>query len=631
MITFPSELNVELKQGINIIFGGNHSGKTTLVNSIKYSLFGLSWDRNQDGLEGRYFSNRINEAKKKSLEITSTFNIKSKAVLVKRIIYTSGKVDLKATLSSGMNESISHSGESITSEENYKSKLRENMGLIFEEQIKFVPDLLIADENRLPVLWKDDLESIISSFLISNKSTNKIRLLDHQFSKTKTELERIEQKNVQLLHRRSNNSQIIGTLKNKESNLEKTSKKEVDLSDQEIEKEFEDAKTELTFLDKSIDGLNMEMQSELLRRSKMQGEINSDQGKMLRLRQDQQALNTELMKVFLNPEDPRSTHLGRAFYYDKTCPFCSSDISVEVQYRLDQRKCPICGIGNLSAIRIDNADAVNEKLTKIEHENEELIKIVTSYQESIADCNKNIEKISLDLVNCRNKRETIFRKINTLAGFEEILHHKKVLREELEDWEKKMEMIDNEIETNQIQIKSIKYELERINDLKIKTKDEIKTETSKQVLKIKEAFSEFTNEATNGELSCHFNIDFLPVLNGRTVFYPEQCSQFERTTMDIGFRVAFLSVFAELTNTTPTVILETPDEVTDEAYIPYFYEALIKFSANLSMVITTVRLNSLEKLLEKNKGNLINLLSKGTLTQRKYYALPLQAFISGSL
>ena len=190
------------------------------------------------------------------------------------------------------------------------------------------------------------------------------------------------------------------------------------------------------------------------------------------------------------------------------------------------------------------------------------------------------------------------------------------------------------IATLDASMKKVEVELGKISELQERTRRAMKTESSKALAKIRNKFSKFVITATNGELSAELSQDFIPILGGRSVFEPEQASQFERTLMDIAFRVALLSLIAERTNTKPSLVLETPDEVTDDAYVPYLAEAILNVSNDLSVIVTTVNSEMMKHLLKGYDQNertrrMVNLVSKGTLTQRRFYELPLNSYLGG--
>ena len=239
---------------------------------------------------------------------------------------------------------------------------------------------------------------------------------------------------------------------------------------------------------------------------------------------------------------------------------------------------------------------------------------------------------SLDGVRAGENDRVI--KINEFNVIGENLQKKDVMAKELSEIQDQINFSEKTIAKLDTDIKTIEKELEQITQLQDKTKTVMKSESSKLVGEIRKAFSKFVNTATNGELSAELSQDFIPVLSGRSVFDPEQSSQFERTLMDIAFRVALLSTLAEITNTKPSLVLETPDEVTDVAYVPYLVEAILTVSSSLSIIVTTVNSAMMKQFLEgynrdDKKGHLINLVSKGTLTQRKFYELPLQSYLGG--
>src|SRR5438132_2427801 len=135
LTTFPMNLQMHPLPGINVIFGGNYSGKTTIVNSVKFGLFGLTLHRDEEETSARYFGSRIRESERKSMDITSTFSLNRLVVTVKRKLFASGPqsidvqiVDPDAAPGGGIVESHNTSRD-------YLASFTRMMGLDSREEI----------------------------------------------------------------------------------------------------------------------------------------------------------------------------------------------------------------------------------------------------------------------------------------------------------------------------------------------------------------------------------------------------------------------------------------------------------------------------------------------------------------
>jgi hypothetical protein len=144
------------------------------------------------------------------------------------------------------------------------------------------------------------------------------------------------------------------------------------------------------------------------------------------------------------------------------------------------------------------------------------------------------------------------------------------------------------------------------------------------LLKVSTRFGEFVRIATNGELSAELSADMVPSLRGIRIHAPEDASLFERTLLDMGFRIAVISCLAEIVGARPFLVFETPDEISDEAYLPYLARALAKFCEGMSIVITSSSTLFTKEVLQayppaNMKEHFIDLSGSGSLTQKSYY------------
>ena len=626
MTTFPQDLRISFDEGINVIFGGNHSGKTTIVNSIKYGVFGLSWNQAVEGVEKRYFSQRIKEINKKSLEISAVYNLESKTTTVNRTVFSSGTAEIEAFTHDSSKELSLSPAKCIRREKDYYEALRQNMKVGDIEQLRFLANLIFADESRQFVLWTKSLEDLVLNLIVSPEIHDRLLLIESQLNRARKDLDKIFQDKEQLLKKNSERKRFSEFLN------ERLKENQGSIIEKYVE-EYKTAKKELEDYRIKRAELNEALQNKLNERSKLQTQLNDNQKYLLDLEINTENLDKELVKAFLNPDDPKKAHFGRYFYYEKKCPFCSADLSYEISSRVENKKCPICGKGELIDTKVD-METTGQKLKELDEEKKKMNKLNCEIQKDLQDASKKIEALTRSLDGVRAGENDRVIKINEFNVIEENLQKKDVMAKELSEIQDQINFSEKTIAKLDTDIKTIEKELEQITQLQDKTKTVMKSESSKLVGEIRKAFSKFVNTATNGELSAELSQDFIPVLSGRSVFDPEQSSQFERTLMDIAFRVALLSTLAEITNTKPSLVLETPDEVTDEAYVPYLVKAILTVSSSLSIIVTTVNSAMMKQFLEgynrdDKKGHLINLVSKGTLTQRRFYELPLQSYLGG--
>jgi hypothetical protein len=168
-------------------------------------------------------------------------------------------------------------------------------------------------------------------------------------------------------------------------------------------------------------------------------------------------------------------------------------------------------------------------------------------------------------------------------------------------------------------------ELSEIESL-LRKGEEVARNRSREVFsKVATRYSEFARLATNGELDVRLGSDMVPSLEGRKIYSKDDASQFERTILDIGFRVALLSTFAEQRGQTPFLVLETPDETCDESYLEYFAHALRTFASNICLLVTSSSTEFMRMLLKdcpasEKRLRLVDLSGTGTSTQKSYYS-----------
>jgi DNA repair exonuclease SbcCD ATPase subunit len=627
MTTFPQDLHIRFKKGINVIFGGNYSGKTTIINSLRYGIFGLSWGHRVENIEKRYFASRVKEIGRKSLDIDLIYYVRRMTMNVHRTVFSSGSADIEAKVSKGSGKSISALVANINHQKEYADSLSKYMGLLTEGQLRSIPNLIFADEDRKPILWVGNLEDFILGLLTSSENASKLQWIESQITKVKNNLDKLHQDRDQISRKISDNKRI-------QEFLSESLRKIKEIGIEKYAKEYKKTELELQRCRNELTEINNKLQAKLTKKSGLLSQLEGNQRTLLDLKAHLDKLETDFVKATLNPDDPKEVQIVRNLYYGRKCPLCLSDLSTEIDHRKEQRLCYLCGKGRLTAYKVDKIQKINQEVLNLNNKENELCARINGLQVDLNTIDSEIEKITKSSREGQTKSTKLSARITELKGIEENLHRKEVVSKDLEDMQTQINnnlKLVAEIEDN---IDRVTSEIEKANQLYDKTKTAMRIEIDSALGKIREKFSRFVDLATSSEVTGELSPNFIPKLNGRSIYYPESVSQFERTIMDYAFRISLLSTFAESTKTYPSLAIETPDEVADESYIPHLAKAIQDFSSNLSIIITTVDTEMMKCLLSNykrsdRKKRLIDLISKGTLTQRKFYQRPLYGYLSG--
>lgn len=627
MTTFPQDKRISFDKGINIIFGPNRSGKTTIVNSIRYGVFGMSLCHIPEGVEIQYFSSRVNGALRKSLDISIVYDIQSVTTTVQRVIFSSGSPTIEANTALPLGMNLAKPPKYFQKEKDYDNFLSEQIG-INSENLSRITDLLFAEEGgRQTFLWTKNLERFVLDLLTSSDSSFKLRKADEDLRNAKDQSKSLEETKRQVLSQ-INDKQIEQKLI--KNDLERLEKSDIGKLIEEHDKlviALQDyrnkiAKNTSTLEQKVNDKLALMRQIEAISNKNHEIEVAKN-----RLKED--AIN-----AFLNSGDPDEYHLARCIYNDKKCPMCYTDMAKQIDGRLQSQKCPLCGEGQIPGDK-KTIDEVEIRIKQIERTQQELAKKEMSLKEEMDNLEKEIHIINENLQVSRNIEHDTIEKINVSNASGEQLLRKQIMVRKLDEIESAIQESLAKEEHLGRDIENEKQSIDILEKVFSDTIQACKTESNNLLLEVKQRFQSFVNLATNGEISATLSQQLVPTLDGRSAFHPFVIATSEKILMDYAFRIALLSTIAEKDNKVATLMLETPDEGIDEAFVPYFAKALAKYSANLSLVITTFNSTMVEVLLEENDSmpkiarKLINLLpTEGTLTQKKHYEPKLVKYFS---
>ena len=353
-------------------------------------------------------------------------------------------------------------------------------------------------------------------------------------------------------------------------------------------------------------------------------------GELATLQNQERALISEIedlkgakYRAILKSTDPEDIHITKHLIHEKRCPYCDANLAPEISKREEEHLCFLCGnkIGSPEAKGIPE---LNLQISSKEQElrlNLESVKTLIS-QLSAAD--EELATLDEEIKQTLLKDKEYSQQLEGLSQVNQYRIRANLVDENLKAIVERLRTDSLEYERLENSTTSLKNEVTEIENLQRKGEELAKTRSREIFNAVSSKFSEFSRLATNGEMEARLGDDMIPTLQGRSIYSVEDASQFERTILDVGFRIALLSTIAEIANSTPFLVLETPDETADESYVNHLAKALTKVSPNISLLITSSNtdftktlLSSLPELERKNR--FLDLSGVGTSTQKSYY------------
>jgi DNA repair exonuclease SbcCD ATPase subunit len=617
LTTFQHDLNVRPLVGMNVIFGGNYCGKTTIVNAIKFGLFGLTLNRTNEEVSARYFASRIKMRERNSLDVIASFMLGKRLVTAKRTLYSSGSgeldvqiVDAAATPSGGVIGSFSTSHD-------YQGALCEMMGLDSEEEVEFVLNLLLADEDRHTILWHEDCERMVLKLLIPQQEYAQLGWLEREIEKKKSEVDTVST-NAQAVAKRIDQEETVARFL--ESNADRLKL----ASSDEVLQRMAHLRSQRDALSEQLQKLRGEMANALEAKSSKLKELAMLESEKNVVVAKIDSIRIEKYKAILRSGDPEGIHIVKYLIYEKRCPFCEADMGAAVTERETNHLCVFCGNEIGAPHGIHGIDELNKAIEDEEkHENQS--------KQALLQTKSEIDEIDAALKGIEAKAHSVQEEeYEVLSGLRQL--------KETEDLEQQALVVGRELQSVREKIKEDNFEHERLNKSLEKLRTELmetqqllekgsdlaRNKMSEVFARVNTQFAKFVRGATNGELEAELSPDMLPSLKGRKIFEVDDVSQFERMVLDAGFRIAVISCLAETAGLKPLIVFETPDDIADESYLRHLARTLVDFGRDLSILVTSSNTTFTKALLEDydsaaRKLRLLDLSVSGTMTQKSYY------------
>lgn len=616
LTTFQHDLDLHPLVGINVIFGGNYSGKTTIVNAIKFGLFGLTLNRTDEGVSARYFASRIKERERNSLDVITSFMLGKRLVTAKRTLYSSGSGDLDVQVVDPTATPAGGVVGSYSTSHDYQRALCEMMSLESNKEVEFVLNLLLADEDRHTILWHEDCERMVLKLLVPQQEYAQLDWLEREIEKKRAEISTVST-TAQAVSKRLEQEETVARF------LESGSEKmKLDRSDETVKK--------ITSLRSQRDALTEQLQKSHREMARKLDAKSTKLSELTKLQSDRDAalakidsIELEKYKAILHSDDPEGIHIVKHLIHEKSCPFCQADLSATIAERESRRLCIFCG-HEIGAPSIRGIEELNRTIAEERKHEQKLKQSMLQTMSEISEIDATTRKIEAETHSAQEKENEVLNQLGQLKVSEDLEYQAKVVERELQSVREKIKEDTSSYESLNRSLDKLRTELIETQQLHEKGRDIARNKMREVFGKVSARFAQFVKAATNGELEAELSPDMLPSLKGRKIFAVDDVSQFERMVLDTGFRLAVISCLAETSDLKPLIVFETPDDIADESYLRHLARALVAFGKDMSILVTSSNTAFMKALLEDydsaaRKQRLLDLSVSGTMTQKSYY------------
>jgi uncharacterized coiled-coil DUF342 family protein len=373
--------------------------------------------------------------------------------------------------------------------------------------------------------------------------------------------------------------------------------------------------------------LEQKKQETFEKREELFSKLNEIQSKKSETKENINNLLHELHEAILHSGGPKEITIYNYLKHEKKCPICKSDINNQINQRISSNMCLFCGESVLNIEFRDN-DELKQEIDELKELDESLNKTMQRIEKEKREIEVKYQTVSEELIRTNQKKELLEKELKKYEG---ILKNKDtiaVMSAKIDEFQIQRETFEKKIEKHLPKIQDLEDDLKKLQEFRQANINKIREEADNCVLAIRNGFSKFIQIATNNELNCTLSEELIPALDGREIFAQDEVSQYEHILMDYAFRFAFLKVYSSLFNCNPFLVIETPDQIIDEALLPFFAKAMAEFAKDSYIIVTTTNsefLESLKNNFEKHK--IVNLVELGVPTQKTYYQKFLDEFM----
>ena len=625
------DFNYDFKNGLNLIIGGNGTGKTTLTKLIKYALIGhyremtdvstYQKERRQKRPEypKNYYRNRMDSQfiNNSMAEVTLNFKINDIEFIVTRNIY---EIKLTRALYIQSGEVIEIKGELITQDKyeklevkdkskylqyNYENIVAQTASIAdFDGIIFFVNEILYFGEDRKLILWDWDLQEELSSKYFNDFKLDKERknlLLDQKYQDT---LGRQTSEEIKAIR------DAIKRVVDKEKNI---SQQNPYNKLNELKQKLEREENKINFIQKRRVELTESRKYLNSNRIKNTQEVNI-------IDRDITTEEEKIHNIIWRNKNPKYEIYVKHINSNHSCPACNQALKdVEIQDILGyDENCFVChkpikNYDKKSPIILDLQNKKNEINVELRNTEKEIIEI----EKELDTLDTDFNKLDISLFNLRSQIRTLDFELNQAQSTKD----KTV---DSNDFKYKLELEIKELEEAR---KKHQEESKKYSDEVAKISNQMNDKKAEILKELSQIFSTFASSFLG--VSCRLISEdvviekgkkvrvFLPLVGNEIIprGEPEEFSESQRFFIDLSFRMSLLNLFYKQSS---FFICETPDSSLDIAYERNAANVFLEYMKQKNSLIITSNLNNSDFLsyLSKNspEKNYINLLKIGRVS-----------------
>lgn len=610
----------QMLDGINLIFGANSIGKTTILNMIKFAFIGEDMGK----FDANYFTRRVKKYRRTSNEkIILEFTLNDKSVEIHRNIY------------SGELNDFFIDDEDVGDKKQIKyQKFLEAQSQMSLGKFKDLLELmLIRIEEGNYILWEEDAQTKVISALLNDSQFQKEFLEDEEKALKYDD----ECKKIYSLIK--NKNKLAKDLKERKD-AEKKKRDEKSVID--IREELNNYQQEKTLIDKKIAKLQKKLDAKKIPSIDFHTHAESTKSKYktVQFQIEHVELEIRLLKnkitnssiekkcILCKTTDitkEKATQIHKQYFTDRICPVCEISMGASIE-----EENPIIIQQNLQ-IKQSELTKLKKELSRVKKEFEKAERAKNGNQKSINSFRREIDiegeklrKIKLNILNAEHEID-IFKKKN--------------INEAATTYDVPLNVIIDEIRELEQKYTVKMQEKKRHNDKVIEQRRKRNKIIKDFYTKLNKIFKKYSKQyfEENCELTYYIpssnGIDritnFAPKFKGEDRMEKDSVSHSEAIFLEYLFRVSLLELYCSEAKTKPFLFLETSEGAFDIVHTESAADLFSKFARGLFPVILVSNKSKkdfISKLFSKEsdkKKRMFNLIPYGKLNEKHAIQLKL--------
>lgn len=595
LYTQEPNVNIDFNAGVFCLAGANGLGKSTFLSALNFALTGIVPDpdrtfksvpefhKHNKKFSKEYFSGRINEEDRDISEVAVSFFLNNRRYRIVRGFF---EPDELREFSIEGNDSKDPVIDNITpgqKNDYYEKSMCKDIGLKDFEQFVFVQHYILTfDENRHLLFWNDKTLETALSILFGYDPSN-------------AALADLLRRDVEKADSNARNEQWQATqLRNKIRDLIDATQCTITV-DSDLRAEHEVLNIAHDEIIKNAEKIEDQLQDENLRLANLTA-------KEISLR----AEYADLFKVHLRSTGTPFQHpIITESIATNSCSLCgASDVAGKIQEKIALCLCPLC------ETKSEKITSKPNSINSIETLKKKDLEIVLNRRESerVRSC---IDRLEHEMEQTKLKTEVTVSKLrefenanrNVLHQLNSSLKSDAAIGVIIEGYRKQMQ---EHLDT--------KKEQRRIRDQKKRDLMRLYTELERNYLAVENDFVPVFNNLAHAFIGLDIDIRLTKGTSGVTLVLDVegksrrqhfQLSESQRFFLDIALRMAFAQHTAD-EESSPTLIIDTPEGSLDIAYESRAGELFAKFVENGNHIVMTANINAsnlLIRLAQRTKKN----------------------------